>query len=91
MSPSIRLQVGSLTVKKQVFGEAIDQPGDAFVNSKADGILGMAWPEIAVDGVTPVFQNMVAEGAVNQTTFGFYLNRCVLLMTLYLFLPHDLW
>ena len=69
------LQVAGLNVKKQVFGEAVDQPGDAFVNSKADGIMGMAWPEIAVDNVTPVFQNMVSEGGVSDTRFGFYLNR----------------
>ena len=74
-NPSFLPQVGSLKVKNQVFGEAITQPGTAFVNAKADGILGMAWPEIAVDKVTPVFQNMVAQNVVTETTFGFYLDR----------------
>ena len=67
-------QVANLTVKKQVFGEAtliVDNPGPT------DGILGMAWPAIAVDGVTPVFQQMMAEGVVQDSVFGFYLNRFV--------------
>ena len=67
-----------------MFGEAVTQPGEAFVNTKADGILGMAWPELAVDGVTPVFQNMVAQKVVSETTFGFYLNRYLSWITLYL-------
>lgn len=44
---------------------------------KFDGILGMAWPSIAVDKVTPVFQNMYSEHLVSKDVFGFYLNRFV--------------
>ena len=66
-----------MTVKNQIFGEAIQQPGTAFVAAKFDGILGMAWPRIAEDGVTPVFQEMIAEGVVQTKVFGFYLDRWV--------------
>ena len=62
-------------VKNQVFGEAIDQPGKTFVDARFDGIMGMAWPAIAEDGVTPVFQNMISQNLVTKQMFGFYLDR----------------
>ena len=64
-----------MAVKNQMFAEATKQPGSTFVDDKFDGILGMAWPEIAVDRVTPVFQNMVKQGLVVSPVFGFYLDR----------------
>ena len=64
-----------MTVKNQGFGEALKQPGKTFVNAKFDGILGMGWPAIAVGGVTPVFQNMIAQSLVDHSEFSFYLDR----------------
>ena len=66
-----------MKVKNQMFGEATQQPGSAFVDSKFDGILGMAFPSISVNGIPPVFQEMLAEGVVKNPVFGFYLNRSV--------------
>ena len=60
-----------MTSKHQLFGEAVEID----VYNTADGILGMAWPSIAVDGVTPVFQQLMAEGVIDNPVFGFYLNR----------------
>ena len=62
-------------MKNQVFGEATKQPGETFVDAKFDGILGMAWPQIAEDKVVPVFQNMIAQNLVSKSVFGFYLDR----------------
>uniref|UniRef100_A0A3Q3N173 Cathepsin D n=1 Tax=Labrus bergylta TaxID=56723 RepID=A0A3Q3N173_9LABR len=51
-----------LSVETQLFGEF-------------DGILGMAYPRISVDGVAPVFDNIMSQKKVEKNVFSFYLNR----------------
>ncbi|XP_025262546.1 lysosomal aspartic protease-like, partial [Camponotus floridanus] len=69
------VNVAGLPIKDQGFAEAVEQPGDTFVYSEFDGILGMGYPEISEDGVTPVFVNMVNQHLVEQPIFSFYLSR----------------
>ncbi|XP_052229914.1 lysosomal aspartic protease-like isoform X2 [Dreissena polymorpha] len=67
--------IGTLKIKDQTFAEATEQPGITFVAAKFDGILGMGYSTISVDGVTPVFDNAVAQGLVSPAMFSFWLDR----------------
>mmetsp|Transcript_18281 Transcript_18281/g.47791 ORF Transcript_18281/g.47791 Transcript_18281/m.47791 type:complete len:430 (-) Transcript_18281:195-1484(-) len=67
--------VAGLAIQNQLLGEATIEPGEIWVQSPFDGILGMAFPEIALPpGVTPPFDNMHAQGLVGQYEFSFYLS-----------------
>ncbi|KAI6192673.1 Necepsin II [Aphelenchoides fujianensis] len=67
--------VANIAVNSQEFAEATSEPGITFIAAKFDGILGMAFPTIAVGNVTPVFHSMVAQKKVPNPVFSFWLDR----------------
>jgi hypothetical protein len=56
------------------FGEALYM-ADFFADQPIDGILGLAYPRIAADGVVPVFDRMFQQGLVPAFEFGVYLSN----------------
>lgn len=69
------VRVGAITVNDQVFAEATQEPGLAFVAAQFDGIMGMGFDTISVDQVPPVWYNMLSQKLVSEPVFGFWLNR----------------
>ncbi|XP_073523046.1 cathepsin E isoform X1 [Phyllobates terribilis] len=70
-----QVTVQGITVQNQVFAESVSEPGSTFQDANFDGILGLAYPSLAVDGCTPVFDNMIAQNLVEQPVFGVYMSR----------------
>ena len=66
--------IGNVTVTKQLFCEATDEPGLAFKIGKMDGIMGMAWQRIAVNGIKPPWYDVVASAGM-ENLFAFYLGK----------------
>ncbi|KAL4813931.1 aspartic peptidase domain-containing protein [Aspergillus spinulosporus] len=67
------LQIGDLKVKGQDFAEATSEPGLAFAFGRFDGILGLGFDTISVNGIVPPFYNMIHQGLLDEPVFAFYL------------------
>lgn len=69
------LSLAGETVKGQTFGEATELPGQTFMGTKFDGILGMGFDSISQDNVATPFERMLSQKLVQEPVFSFYLNR----------------
>jgi len=66
---------GGLEIIGQVFGESTQEPGDVWTQSPFDGILGLAYPQLALPaGVAPPFDNLMSQNLVAAHEFSFYLS-----------------
>jgi len=67
--------IGGLDAKSQLFAEVENAKGLglAYGIGKFDGILGLGWDRISVDGVKTPFHNLVDAGELAEPVFAFYL------------------
>lgn len=69
------LSFGNIAIPDQKFGEVHKTKGDAFMWGKYDGIIGLAFPALAIDGCTPVFDNLMQKQLINAHYFSFYFSK----------------
>ncbi|KAF5898827.1 T-complex protein 1 subunit beta, partial [Clarias magur] len=69
------MDVGSMMLPNQTFGESVYEPGMSFVMTKFDGVLGLSYPSLAEGLGTPVFDNMMNQKKVDKPMFSFYLSN----------------
>lgn len=66
---------GGVAVEKQGFAEIVQEDGDVFAQSKFDGIVGLAFPEMAAYDIAPVFDSIIKENKLDSNVFSFYFSK----------------
>ncbi|NXR04174.1 PEPC protein, partial [Sagittarius serpentarius] len=67
--------IQNIVVRNQEFGLSLDEPSSPFYYLYFDGILGMAYPGIAISGYNTLMQNMMQQGQLTESIFSFYFSR----------------
>lgn len=75
------VRVGSVELSNVTFGEMLLEPGQVWVESPFDGILGLGYPQIAMPPdrerpVLPPFDEMMNRKVLPSNQFAFYLSTC---------------
>jgi hypothetical protein len=68
------INFGGILADKTTFGQA-SHLAAFFKQEPFDGILGLGWPQIAADGVTPVVNQMIQKGLLDQPLFGVWMTE----------------
>ncbi|XP_056670600.1 renin-like [Monodelphis domestica] len=68
------LTIGGIEVT-QVFGEATSLSFIPFGLTFFDGVLGLSFPTQSMNGITPVFDNIMAQGVLKEDIFSIYYSR----------------
>merc|ERR1711998_246002 len=69
------IKLGAIDIPDYTFAEVDNTKGlgPAFAIGKFDGICGMGWDDISVDGVTTPLRSLVNSKALDANVFAFYL------------------
>ena len=67
--------LGDLVIQGQDFAEVTKEIGPSFIAGKFDGILGLGFDTISVNGITPPWYNLMAQGLVKEKVFSFWLSK----------------
>uniref|UniRef100_A0A287B618 Peptidase A1 domain-containing protein n=1 Tax=Sus scrofa TaxID=9823 RepID=A0A287B618_PIG len=68
------IQVGDLIIKDQAFAISQSEDDVVFENAAFDGIVGLSFPSMAIEGTTPIFDSLMNQSLIAQTVFAFYLS-----------------
>ncbi|XP_052554345.1 pepsin B-like isoform X2 [Tympanuchus pallidicinctus] len=69
------LRIQTISVRNQEFGLSRDEPTQPFYYAQFDGIMGMAYPALAVGGTPTPLQGMLQQHQLKQPIFSFYFSR----------------
>uniref|UniRef100_A0A8C7BUV0 Peptidase A1 domain-containing protein n=1 Tax=Neovison vison TaxID=452646 RepID=A0A8C7BUV0_NEOVI len=69
------VQIGGLVDESQAFGLSLKEPGSFMEYAVFDGILGLGYPSLGLEGITPVFDNLWKQGLISEELFAFYLSK----------------
>ncbi|NXB53744.1 PEPC protein, partial [Leucopsar rothschildi] len=69
------LRIQSVTVTQQEFGLSQEEPTQPFYFADFDGILGMAYPSLAVGGMATALEGMLDQDQLSEPVFSFYFSR----------------
>ncbi|XP_060778880.1 gastricsin-like [Neoarius graeffei] len=68
------VSVAGIQVPNQEIGLSTNEPSQPFLSAPFDGILGLAFPSLAVGNAMPLVDNMMQQGLLDQNLFGIYLS-----------------
>ncbi|KAK3548982.1 hypothetical protein QTP70_024807 [Hemibagrus guttatus] len=66
--------LAGIQVTDQQIGLSTNEPSQPFLEAPFDGILGLAYPSLAVGNAMPLVDNMMQQGLLEQNLFGIYLS-----------------
>ncbi|NWV07408.1 PEPC protein, partial [Ptilonorhynchus violaceus] len=67
--------IQSIIIRNQEFGLSLDEPSRPFYYLDFDGILGMAYPGVAISGFPTLMQNLLQQDRLSKPIFSFYFSR----------------
>ncbi|NWU84228.1 PEPC protein, partial [Onychorhynchus coronatus] len=67
--------IQNIIIRNQEFGLSLYEPSRPFYYLDFDGILGMAYPGVAISGFNTLMQNMLQQNQLNEPIFSFYFSR----------------
>ncbi|XP_047630065.1 pregnancy-associated glycoprotein 2-like [Phacochoerus africanus] len=68
------IRIGQLTSTDQAFGLSKEEISRTFEHGVFDGILGLAYPSLAIKGTTTVIDNLKKQDQISEPVFAFYLS-----------------
>ncbi|GAA6092015.1 gastricsin isoform X2 [Tachysurus ichikawai] len=66
--------LSGIQIPNQEIGLSTNEPSQPFLSAPFDGILGLAYPSLAVGSAMPLVDNMIQQGLLEQNLFGIYLS-----------------
>ncbi|XP_027602746.2 pepsin B-like isoform X1 [Pipra filicauda] len=67
--------IQNIIIRNQEFGLSLYEPSRPFYYLDFDGILGMAYPGVAISGFNTLMQNMLQQNQLSEPIFSFYFSR----------------